>query len=97
MRIKFDVEEYVKENPHVWAKFKEYAMAAKLSGRPYFSARTIVERIRWDTVVTEKNSDFKIANHVSPYLGRKLMKENSEFAGFFRTKVLEVDLQEAAA
>ncbi len=88
-----NIDAYIEKNPKVWEKFKALAVEAKASGRKYFSARTIVERIRWDTTVTEKDSTFKVGDHVSPYLGRKLMAENPEFAGFFRTKESKRDAQ----
>lgn len=91
----FNVEEYVRTNPHVWAKFKEYAEQALASGRKYFSARTIIERIRWDTNIAEKGAEtFKIGDHSSPYLARKLMAEDPRFKGFFRTKISNAELSQ---
>lgn len=87
-----NIDAYIAENPQVWEKFKSLAEEALASGRKYFSARTIVERIRWDTTVTEKNATFKIGDHTSAYLGRKLMATDPRFKGFFRTKLSKAEL-----
>lgn len=87
-----NIDEYIRKNPAVWEKFKLYAEQALASGRKYFSARTIIERIRWDTTVTEKNATFKVGDHVSPYLGRRLMDTDPRFKGFFRTKISKAEL-----
>ena len=90
-----NIDAYVEKNPQVWAKFKEYAEQALSSGRKYFSARTIIERIRWDTKIAEKGVEtFKIGDHSSPYLARKLMREDPRFRGFFRTKISNAELSQ---
>ena len=89
-----NIEAYVEKNPQVWVLFQKYANEALASGRKYFSARTIIERIRWDSSVVERQSALKISDHVSPYLGRKLMAEDVRFQGFFRTKISSAEYQQ---
>ena len=86
-----NIDAYMEKNPEVWRQFKLLAEQALDSGRKYFSARTIIEQIRWHSMISEKNSTFKIGDHVSPYLGRKLMAEDARFKGFFRTKTVAAE------
>ena len=59
-------------NDHVWIQFEKYAntMAAK---RERFSARTIIEVMRWNNDIREKNVLFKLSNNNVPGLARLWM------------------------
>ncbi len=81
-----DIEEYVRENPEVYAAFKKFTIQAAATGRRRLSARLVIERLRWETMVTEGGSDFKINNDIAPGLARKLMTDHPLFAGFFETR-----------
>lgn len=81
-----DIETYVKENPAVWDAFKQYTIQAVRSGRTRLSARLVIERIRWDSMIGEKDREFKINNNIAPKLARKFMSEYSGFDNFFQTR-----------
>lgn len=81
-----DIETYVRENPAVWEAFKQYTLEAVKAGRVRFSARTVIERVRWDTMISEKYGSLKINNNIAPKLARKFMSEFLGMEGFFRTR-----------
>lgn len=73
-------------NEHIWDSFVAWARESKNSGRRRYSARAIVERMRWDAEITKGSSKFKMSDGATPYLSRLLMAEYpSEFAGYFTT------------
>lgn len=81
-----DIETYVRENPAIWKSFVEYTLEAARSGRTRFSARTVIERVRWDSMLSENGGgQFKINNDIAPKLARKFMREYG-YDGFFVTR-----------
>ena len=82
-------EEWIEKNPTIYSLFKQFAQEAKDAGFECYSARTIVERIRWHVKVeTRGDKEFKINDHHTPYFSRKLMRECRRFAGFFELRKL---------
>lgn len=79
---------WLQENQHVWRAFEEkaYLMAAVV-GRPRYSARTIVEVMRWDSDVADKEVTFKINDHAIPGMARLWMaKHGKNFPKFFELR-----------
>lgn len=59
------------ENFGIWRSFKVLADKARRAGRRHYSARTIVEVLRWETEIREPaGADFKINNNAVPDLAR---------------------------
>lgn len=77
--------QFDRANPEVYTLFKRYANTARRKGIEQYSATSIFERIRWDFEV-EQGKTFKINNNHKSYFARKLMKEDTKFANFFRTR-----------
>ncbi|MAS98849.1 MAG: hypothetical protein CMF29_08040 [Kiritimatiellaceae bacterium] len=80
--------EFHKANPHVYNLFCDYANKAIASGRKHYSARTIIELIRWHNDIETTESDFKINDHVVPYYARLFMHYHPEHKGFFELRQL---------
>ena len=78
---KFDA--FHAENPHIYEKFVYYTMQAIGVGRTRYSARTIIERIRWHTTVESNDPDFKINDHWPPFYVRLFEMDYPEHEGFF--------------
>ncbi len=79
-----DFLHWLKSNLPVWKAFVDKAKTAKkFESRHRFSARAIIQSIRWDTVTSEKDPVFKIGNNHTPDLARLLMDCSPEFDGFF--------------
>lgn len=78
---------WLRENTHVVWQFLKYAqMLNQHGGRDYYSAYCIRERIRWDTLVTENGTDFKLSNNMTPFIARLVMEIDPNLKGMFRTK-----------
>ena len=88
-------EEYDKANPQVWDAFIRFTKEAIASGHENLSAKLVIERIRWETMIDSRSDDgFKICNNHSAYYARKFHKEFIEHAGFFRTRTVRVPIQD---
>ena len=61
MTLKQKWWEWHKENPHVWKLFVKYSLIAVEAGHKKCSAWLIVNRIRWETTIVTKGTDFKIS------------------------------------
>ena len=92
---KFEV--YDAENPHIWAAFVRFTYQAINRGYSNFSAKAVVERIRWHTkietipVVGEpliEDRDLKLNNNYPAYYARKFHAAYPQHDGFFRTREL---------
>jgi len=84
-RISFMV--WLEHNTHVIRAFGKYAVELREGKhREYYSAYTIRERLRWDTMVSETGTIYKISNNITPFVARLLMKMDKRLFGMFRTK-----------
>lgn len=74
-------DEWMAKHPDVYPLFVKFALeiAAK---RSRFSAKAIVERLRWETAVTG-GIDFKIANAVTAYMAKRFVSEHPQHADLF--------------
>jgi hypothetical protein len=72
-------------HPEIYNAFCRFALEAA-TRRPYFSARAVYQRIRWETMITE-GKDFKIDDGWCSHYARKFMREHAQCNNFFRTKV----------
>ena len=79
---------WLRENYHIWKAFEEkaYVMAA-VAKRKRYSARTIIEVIRWNTDLHDSEKTFKINDHYTPGLARLWMaKHGKDFPKFFELR-----------
>ena len=82
------------ENPHVYKLFTRFAFDAIRAGRPRFSARTVIHRIRWYTSIeTNDPEGFKINNNWSPYYARMFVGEFPHHSKFFASRKAIADGQ----
>ena len=84
---------WVNDNYSIYTAFVRYAKVLReFNGNKRYSARTIIERMRWDTLIGELKGSgattVKISNNVTPYLSRLSMLENEELGGMFQLKPL---------
>ena len=82
-----DFRDWLADNFHIWAAFERAALAVWDRGRKHYSAQTIVELLRHESVLREApGSEWKINNNVRPDLARLFMAVYPECAGFFETR-----------
>jgi len=78
---------WLPNNTHVVTAFGKYAKQLKQKGnREYYSAYCIRERLRWDSMVSEVGTEYKISNNNTPFISRLIMRMDPELRGMFRTK-----------
>lgn len=66
--------------------FEKLAFDARNAGREHYSARTILERIRWHYDVDRGLRDFKCNDHWSPFLARWFLKRHPSWGDFFELR-----------
>jgi len=80
-------EEFHALNPHVWAEFERRALLLIASGRARYSARTIIEAIRWHFDAETTSADgFKINDHHSAFYARLFAERHPGHGEFFKMK-----------
>ena len=78
-------EEHHKNHPDKYRMFCHYAKKAA-AARKHYSAKCVFHRVRWETQIVEKNSDFKIDDGWISHYARKFMEDHPEHDGFFETR-----------
>ena len=75
------------KNVHIIREFGKQARKLKEQGkREYYSAYCIREKIRWDSLFREIDSDYKISNNHTPFIARLIMKMYKPLDGMFQVK-----------
>jgi hypothetical protein len=75
------------QNEHIYAAFRVKAFQMALKGRKRYSARTIIEVLRWETDLRENKPLFKISNNMVPGMSRLFMTEyGGRYPGFFELR-----------
>ncbi len=86
-------ELYDRENPHVFLKFVRFAYNLKHAGRTRIGAKLIMERIRWDTMVSANTepsgTEYKVNNNYTSRYARKMVQLYPEFKTFFSIRMLK--------
>ena len=77
---------YHEQNPQIYKMFCKFAEQAARR-RDHYSAKAIMERIRWETMISDDQPDFKIDNTWTSHYARKYMKDHPEHDGFFELRI----------
>ncbi len=77
-------------NPDVFALFVILAEKMRAAGWRRYSAKTIIEQIRWhyDLASGGKDGEWRLNNNFTSRYVRLLIETRPEFAGFFETRTL---------
>ena len=89
--LKERFDKYHSENPHIYSQFRYYTLKAIESGYKNFGSQMIMERIRWQTGVVSKNSEFKINNDYAAFYSRMFMLEYPSYSNYFRIRQSKAD------
>jgi len=79
-------KKYHNENPHIYDAFEKFSLIAA-SRRKHFAGITVINRIRWDTMMSG-NDDFKVNNNYAAYYARLFEKNHPKHNGFFRKRTV---------
>ena len=75
---------WLQANARIYTEFERRALYMARSGRKQYSARTIVEAIRWNTDMQDTDTLFKINGNYVPGMARLFMETHGEqYPGFF--------------
>lgn len=75
-------------NPHVYREFKKYSHEMRDTGRDLYSARTIIEVIRWHFDLKTSGDVFEINGDFVPIYVRLLIYDQPEFKPFFELRTV---------
>jgi hypothetical protein len=83
---KENFEKHHAENPEIYRKFCHYAFKAA-AVREHYSAKCIFHRVRWETQIEERKTDFKIDDGWIAHYARMFMDDYPDHKDFFETRV----------
>lgn len=66
--------------------FEKIALRVAHAGYDYYSARALLYVLRYEHDVSDKTSEFKINDHISPPLARWFLKRHPELPDFFEIR-----------
>jgi hypothetical protein len=78
---KFEI--FDSKHPEIYEMFKHFALQIS-KRRPYYSAKCVFHRVRWETDIGDKNAEFKIDDGWISHYSRKFIKEFPELDGLFK-------------
>lgn len=90
-RSEYDYSEdfvfWLRSNYQIWDGFLNRAVEAfYLKHTHRFGAKAIMEVMRWESLITEKDKTFKINNNRAPDLARLVMDCRPEMKGYFQIR-----------
>jgi len=75
---------WLSKNQKVWIAFEAKALQMARTRRKRYSARTIVEVLRWHSDISDHTTLFKLSNNMTPGMARLWMeKHGDQFPRFF--------------
>lgn len=91
-------KKWLPENMHIYAAFVRYAKQLKsAANRPYYSARAIWERLRWDTILEDRpDGTYKMSDLNMPFVAWLAMAAEPELRGMFKKRKANHDEEIAA-
>jgi len=89
---------YFITNFHLWSGFVERALQMVRTGRAHYSAKTIIQVLRFHSDLYEADSEFKVNDKWAADFGRLFMLRYPLHKGFFATKesAHRIRIEEAA-
>jgi len=82
--------QHYRNNPQLWTAIVKYSLELQ-KARNRGGLRTVMERIRWDTMIGVGQKPYKISDRYTAYYARLLMWKYPVFRGFFRLKRVQID------
>ena len=78
---------WLPQNNKVYREFERRALQMARTSRKRYSARTIVELMRWDSDISDSEMTFKINDHYTPGMARLFMaKHGAQYPKFFELR-----------
>ena len=86
--IRDGLNQFHKENPHIYTAFEEQALKAIRKGRDKISAKLIINWIRWHQYLESNDKDFKINDAYQSYYARLFVEKHPEYKNVFEFRKL---------
>lgn len=81
------VARFQRENPEFWTVFVRYTLNIINTGMPHYSARAVIDRVRWHYL--EAGKRLRITNDLSPHFARQFHMLYPQHDGFFHCRPLK--------
>ncbi len=81
-----DFTSWLQENKSTWIEFTKRANAVAKAGKEQFSARTIIESMRWDSEMELGNAEYKVNNNYAPDMARLFTLMNPDKSKLFQMR-----------
>ena len=88
-RFRDDFARWLSANWEIWLRFEREANRVYEAGRRHWSSRTIVEYLRHETALREKDSALKLNNNWAPSMARLYLTLHPERANLFELREKE--------
>jgi hypothetical protein len=75
--------EYHKNHPHIYAEFKKLSYKMLETGRKRYSAKMIINVLRWESDLKAVGEEFKITDRFQSMYARMLAYNDPQFENFF--------------
>jgi len=85
-QIERAAHDFLKRNPEFWDEFCRRAFLLRRHGHKHYSARAIVQNIRWHTDIGDIGKDYKINDHHTPVFARMFNAAYPQMGGFFHLR-----------
>lgn len=83
--------QYHTDNPHIYEMFKKFTFEMIRAGHRNFGSKSIVERMRWESMISANTGQFKISNQYTPLYSRMFANEFPEYKDVFRYRKSKYD------
>lgn len=88
---------YLTDNLHIYAAFEREALRVVARGRQHYSARTIIEVLRHESLLAEAGGAWKLNDWHTPYLARLFALLNPSHSNLFEFREAKAAKRERAA
>ena len=89
--------DYLPGNLHVYAAFEREALRVADRGRRHYSARTIIEVLRHESLLAEAGGGWKLNDRFTPYLARLFALMNQAHGQLFEFREAKAAARERRA
>lgn len=91
-KLKEDYNKFLERAPEVFPLFERLSSDMRDTGRKTYSAKAIVEVIRWEHDLKSTNlNSFKMNNNYTALMVRDLIAKDHTFNGFFQLRRSKLD------
>lgn len=75
--------DYHRSRPEIFTAFRKYTLEIIKGGAKKLGAKTIAEKLRWESIMRTDGTDYKISNTATSFYSRLFMEFHAEHQGFF--------------